>query len=323
MKIKQHFFFIWALLISFTLPSLAVYADTLPVITKNPTSEAIAIGGKTWFIAHADNALSMTWELVDPYGNIYTLMEAMTMNPGLKLQALDGDTIAVSNVPQSVNGWGVQATFYGSAGAVSTSPAYLYVGDFLTAYAPVIQTYRDYIRGVPSSSDVMSEYVDSPLTYYTLPYEAYGVSLMMRYNSDVGYYLKDLNKDGIPELLIGISSVQSYDSYPDATTLYDLFTLSNWQPRRLLASSERVIYKFRSDNMIYNYGSGGASYLTHTIYKYNGYGFDTVRSILSDNGNYSMTQENGVSTPISETQFWQLADEFEAPVIKFAVTPIK
>ena len=169
----------------------------------------------------------------------------------------------------------------------------------------------------------MSEYGDSPLTYYTLPYEAYGVSLMMRYNSDVGYYLKDLNKDGIPELLIGISSVQSYDSYPDATTLYDLFTLSNWQPRRLLASSERVIYKFRSDNMIYNYGSGGASYLTHTIYKYNGYGFDTVRSILSDNGNYSMTQENGVSTPISETQFWQLADEFEAPVIKFAVTPIK
>ena len=38
MKIKQHFFFIWALLISFTLPSLAVYADTVPVITKNPVA---------------------------------------------------------------------------------------------------------------------------------------------------------------------------------------------------------------------------------------------------------------------------------------------
>ena len=109
------------LILMFCLPYSYAMADgPVPVITKNPTSEAIAIGGKTWFIAHADHATSMTWGLVDANGNIYSLADAMAMHPGLRLEALEGDTIAVSNVPLSVNGWGVQATFYGQGGAVST-----------------------------------------------------------------------------------------------------------------------------------------------------------------------------------------------------------
>ena len=43
---------------------IAAADNGVPSITKNPTSEAIAIGGKTWFIAHADNATSLTWEMV-------------------------------------------------------------------------------------------------------------------------------------------------------------------------------------------------------------------------------------------------------------------
>ena len=106
-------FFLLAVVFIQAFCPFAVADGLVPVITKNPTSEAIAIGGKTWFIAHADNATSMTWELVDPNGNIYSLSDAMAMHPGLTLEALEGDTIAVSNVPLSVNGWGVQATFYG------------------------------------------------------------------------------------------------------------------------------------------------------------------------------------------------------------------
>ena len=129
MKIKQHFFFIWALLISFTLPSLAVYADTLPVITKNPTSEAIAIGGKTWFIAHAENAVSLTWQAVNPDGFAVSLEDAMTANPGLSLEALGDDTIAVSNIPLSFDGWGIQARFdgVGDGNFTVTEPAWITV----------------------------------------------------------------------------------------------------------------------------------------------------------------------------------------------------
>ena len=64
------------LILMFCLPYSYAMADgPVPVITKNPTSEAIAIGGKTWFIAHADHATSMTWGLVDANGNIYSLAE--------------------------------------------------------------------------------------------------------------------------------------------------------------------------------------------------------------------------------------------------------
>ena len=321
-------FFISLILLSFLCNLCCIYTASAdngaPIITKNPTSEALAIGGKTWFIAHADNATSMSWELVDPNGIVYTLANAMAMNPGLNLQALEGDTIAVSNVPQSVNGWGVQATFYNQYDSVSTAPAYIYVGDFLTAYAPVIQTYRDFINGVPSSSEVMTEYGDTPLTYYTFPYGYYGVSLLMRYEPRVGYYLKDLNKDGIPELLIGIiASVAEDESYPNLTDLYDLFTLVNGQPKRLLATSERIVYKLRSDNMIFYYGAGGAASFGYAVYKYNGNSFDTIKRADTNDGIFTLTSENGVTEPISETQFWQLAAEFESPVIRFAVTPIK
>ena len=89
-------------------------AEPEVVITKNPRSETVAAGGKTWFIAHADNAVSITWQAVNPDGYSVSLEKAMEANPGLSLEALEGDTIAVSNIPLSFDGWGIQARFDGS-----------------------------------------------------------------------------------------------------------------------------------------------------------------------------------------------------------------
>ncbi len=229
-----------------SLPMASLADGPVPTITKNPTSEAIAIGGKTWFIAHADNATSMDWELVDPNGNVYTLANAMAMNPGLNLQALEGDTIAVSNVPASVNGWGVQATFYGSGGSVSTSPAYIYVGDFLTAYGSVIEKYRIArqvnIRGAGDA-------------------DQYGVSEWMAYYDHVGYALKDLDKNGIPELLISGTGSQ----YENTPILFEVYTLVNNTPVQILISWARIRYYLMTDNRIYHEGSGGAA---HSIFEF-------------------------------------------------------
>ena len=96
-------------------------------ITKQPRSERLAAGGRTWFIAHAENAESISWQLLDPAGTVYTLQEAMEANPGLQLEELELDTIAVGNVPQSLDGWGIQAIFRGPDGMAVTDAAYITV----------------------------------------------------------------------------------------------------------------------------------------------------------------------------------------------------
>ncbi len=97
------------------------------VITKHPTGEVLSIGGKAWFIAHADNADQLTWMLVDPEGVYYALEDAKAQLPGLELEVLPKDTLGVSNVPAALDGWGVVAWFFGPGGSAETNIAYITV----------------------------------------------------------------------------------------------------------------------------------------------------------------------------------------------------
>lgn len=226
--------------------------DQSVYITKNPTSESISIGGKTWFIAHAENALTLSWEIIDPSGNIYqSLYDVMNIHPGLSLESLPGDTIAVSNVPLSFNGWGVQARFDGPVNSATTEPAYVYVGDFLSAYSSVIEKYRNAkLAGINNLSD----------TYI------YDVGEWTIYGDHIGYAMKDLNKDGIPELIIANIGLEYENQY----VINDLYTLSNNIPVRLLSSGNRARMFLLTDNRVYMIGSGGASIAFHELYIVNG-----------------------------------------------------
>lgn len=97
------------------------------VITKHPTGEVLSAGGNTWFIAHADNADTLTWMLVSPDGVYYALEDAEALMPGLRLEVLPKDTLGVSNVPEALDGWGVVAWFFGPGGTAETSIAYITV----------------------------------------------------------------------------------------------------------------------------------------------------------------------------------------------------
>ena len=233
------------------------------VITKNPTSEAIAIGGKTWFIAHADNAGSLTWKLAAPDNTIYySLDSAMALHPGLKLEALEGDTLAVSNVPLSVNGWGVVALFENGSSSAVTEPAYLYVGDFLTAYSSVIDEYRAaYAQGEGRFEYAME----------------HDLSEVVRYSTGVGYALKDLDKNGIPELIIeGIGT----DDFSEGIA-YGIYTLVNNQPVNIATSWARNRYYICTDNTILNEGSGGAGHSVITVYRLSGQALMPLENLMT------------------------------------------
>lgn len=97
------------------------------VITKHPTGENLPVGGNTWFIAHADNADSLTWMLVSPDGVYTALEDAEALLPSVKLEVLPKDTLGVSNVPAAMDGWGVVAWFFGPGGSAETNIAYITV----------------------------------------------------------------------------------------------------------------------------------------------------------------------------------------------------
>lgn len=250
-------------------PSPAVSGPQV-IITKNPSSESLSVGGHTWFIAHADNAVKLTWQLISPDGSVYSLQEAMNLNPGLLLESLEGDTIAVSNVPLSLNGWGVQARFDGIGNSAVTTPAYIFVGDFVNAYSSVINTYMNAYQAGNTRQTAAD----------------LGLSEFIVGCNSAGYALKDLDKNGIPELILAAKDY-GYDVQP----VFAVYTLSNNQPVRLCCSWGRVRFYLRSDNTLLFEGSGGAAFSTIELYKVNGAGLEFIEgySTCNDSDSSGMT----------------------------------
>ena len=256
-------------------PTPATMFGPAPVITKNPTSESLSVGGRTWFIAHADNATRIFWLMLSPEGEYYTLEDAMALHPGLELEALEQDTLALRNVPLSLNGWAAVARFDGSGTFVVTSPAYVTVADYVDAYADVIAAYREAYQ----NSDRNAGYA----------YE-HGVSELIAYSEHVGYALKDLDKDGVPELIV--AGMEMGESDFGVNALFDLYTLKEGEPPNLAASWPRNRYYLRTDNTILNEGSGGAGHSLFCVLRKSGDSLVTESTVFtyydggSRDGNY-------------------------------------
>ena len=283
-------------------------------ITKNPTSESLAAGGKTWFIAHASNASSLTWLLTSPQGQTYTLSQAMQANPGLMLQELPDDTLGVSNVPASVDGWSVQARFDGPGGTAVTAPAMIYVDDTVTAYGAVISSYyRAYTSG-----NTNSEYAFNN-----------NISEFISYSRHVGYVLQDLNGDGVEELII---AGMLDDQYTDLV-LFDLYTLENGQPVQLACSRARNRFFLRSDGSILNEGSNGAGNSIFVVDRIYGSALVPVESAMTwfegkeTDGYYHQTdgynyEPRDYDEYLSEEQFMQLITYWESSIVFPELTQI-
>lgn len=103
-------------------------APGLPVIiTSYPTDETLVVGGGILFTADAYNAVSVSWDFTDPDGNLYqSLYDVEDMHPGIILKSYPG-ALEISNVPLSINGWAVQARFFGDYNYAISPPAIITV----------------------------------------------------------------------------------------------------------------------------------------------------------------------------------------------------
>ena len=93
-------------------------------VTKSPTSESVPYGGSCIFIAHADNATSVTWYIANADASlITTAAEAPRRVAGLYVSGSSSDTLSLSGIPSWMNGCQVQACFTGEGGPVYTEAA--------------------------------------------------------------------------------------------------------------------------------------------------------------------------------------------------------
>ena len=231
--------------------SLAETGSSGIVITKNPTSEALPEGGKTWFTARAENAETLTWQFLDPDGTVRTPADTAARNPGLELETAEEGTLTVSNVPVSFNGWGILARFDGPAGTAAASPAYVYVSDCMNAYTGIIERYRK------------AKIAD--LYNYGQAHER-DVSEWILNCEHVGYALLDLDRNGIPELLLAGSGTAD----ANRNILFDVYTWSNDRAVRLCMSTAKGRYYLLSDGRIYYEGSPGTSISVYELYTVQG-----------------------------------------------------
>ena len=132
------------------------------VVTKNPTGESAGVGGTVTFIAHARNASSVTWRLVsaDTLQTVYAA-NAPSSFPGVKVYGASGDTLTLSNVPASLNGWCAEAMFSGPGGPVYSTGARITVNAAPVYAAP---TAVPAATAAPIGSGLNISVLPTPLT---------------------------------------------------------------------------------------------------------------------------------------------------------------
>ena len=273
-----------------------------PNITKHPTGEKVKAGEQTWFIAHADGDTGIRWWFNPPEGGRgKSPEEIMKAMPGLKVEILPEDTLGLTNIPQALNGWLIQAEFYNAYGSSWSNGAKLTVDPDLTeeeilkAYNPVLLNclYIQSYDGDPAQVDAARD-----------PYELIVSRGLME--GTLGYALKDLDGNGIPELIV---ANPGYDELVVA-----MFTLKDKTPVKLFAGWSRNRYYLHTGGKILNEGSSGAGSSSTGVYSVKDGKLRLEESTWSSDADgtqkfyYSNDGETGAGTEITQQKYQETCD---------------
>ena len=100
----------------------------VPRITKNPTDETVAAGGKCQFVTRYENAELAEWHFVSPDGSMdVSYLALLDQFPGLKIIGGNTKDLTLEGIPEALNGVRVYCRFSNSAGSVNTGTALITV----------------------------------------------------------------------------------------------------------------------------------------------------------------------------------------------------
>lgn len=232
---------------------------SLPTITKQPVSENVESGSRTWIISQADGADGMRWFFRRPDATEnYNISNTLSALSGLELEVLDKGTLALRNIPAEMDGWSVCAEFYNAAGSVFSQWAVIKVVNNLELYKPILDNLR-YVVDVYNCETEYNEDLD--------PYRlnsGFGFTGV----DGAGYKLEDLDNNGVEELIIGYRE--------GSPGICGIFTLRDNYPVILARSSGRALLKYAGGNRIYySRGPGESGTVIDTVYEVNGAVLDT------------------------------------------------
>ena len=236
-------------------PATTAPAPAAIIITKNPSSETVSAGGRTWFITSAENETQITWEIFSPDGTMYSLQQAMSAHPGLILEVLPEDTLGLRQIPVTFSGWSARARYDGPGGTATTNRATITVLEATkpqtttnagNPYANIIETYRTVHRTGTGNIEK-------------------GISELVNDYDYVGYAEVDLDGNGIKELILASDGNNIYPF-----VIYEIYTLRNGNPILVTSSRARERYFMLTDGRFLMEGSSGAMYGHWITYDFSG-----------------------------------------------------
>lgn len=175
-----------------------------PTVTKDPTAESAAEGGRVVFIAKADDAKQIIWHLESPNGQTtIEVKNAPNQFAGLKYSGNEGEKLVLENVPLSLNGWKAKAKFVGANGDAWSKAALITVTK-AELKSPVIDTQPRGSELVEGQTTVLSVYASSP-DGNTLTYQ---------------WYMNDTNANSGGKAISGATSSTYTPDYIEGTTYY-------------------------------------------------------------------------------------------------------
>lgn len=180
------------------------------------------------------------------------------------------------------------------------------------------------ITGYPEYDEIVNQYYNgASLNWSTEDFREHNLCYLAGYETGVdqiGYCVRDINGDGVDELMIG-----GIGEYSDPGMFYDLYTMIDGQRVLVKSSGERDRYYLCQDQTIANEGSSGAALVIWGYYDFVSGQLQLKEGIFTDGDKHpenpyfytTTTFYEDYSNPISEEEAENIINKYTYETIPY------